>query len=196
MNKKRTIISIILLFIFLLITYLVINGYTYKFDDKIYEFIIKGQNDIITSFMKIYTQLGGPYILVPLTLLLIYFYRNTSYKFLIPLNFIGVYLLNFFIKNIIERPRPVGINLITESGFSFPSGHAMVSMAFYSYLAYLLNKKIPQKYHILVYAIIFLLVVFVSITRIYLGVHYASDVVAGIILGLFFVINFITISKK
>lgn len=115
---------------------------------------------------------------------------------MIPLNFIGVYLLNFLIKNIIERPRPVGINLITESGFSFPSGHAMVSMAFYSYLAYLLNKKIPQKYHILVYAIIFLLVVFVSITRIYLGVHYASDVVAGIILGLFFVINFITISKK
>ena len=85
------------------------------------------------------------------------------------------------VKEIVQRPRPdESIRLVTESGYSFPSGHSMVSMAFYGFLLWLVwrYEKDPVVKRICMwgYAALILLV---GISRIYLGVHYASDVLAG-----------------
>jgi undecaprenyl-diphosphatase len=106
-------------------------------------------------------------------------------------------LLNQVLKRIIRRPRPTGINLIKENGFSFPSGHSMVSMAFYGVLIYLINKsKLNKETKLLLSLLLSILILFIGISRIYLGVHYASDVLAGFSLSLAYLIISIYIYEK
>lgn len=94
-------------------------------------------------------------------------------------------IIKELIKFLIHRPRPdVNLALIQESGYSFPSGHAMGAVIFYGivgYFIYKLCRKAWQKtvVSIATFAIIFL----IGFSRIYLGVHWASDVVAGWLLG-------------
>ncbi|WP_207857978.1 phosphatase PAP2 family protein [Lucifera butyrica] len=109
------------------------------------------------------------------------------------LSFAGGAVLNFVLKNLFERTRPDAFHLVTAAGYSFPSGHAMVSLCFYGMLAFLLARNAqtwPWRYFVGV--ITMLLVVAIGISRIYLGVHYPSDVVAGYSAGtmwLLFVIS-------
>ena len=88
--------------------------------------------------------------------------------------------LNFLLKTIVQRPRPDGFRLVAESGYSFPSGHSMVSMAFYGLLLWMVwqyeQDRVVKWICVTGFAI---LILFVGISRIYLGVHYASDVIAG-----------------
>lgn len=196
MKNKLIIIDVLLLGFFLILTYLIMNGYIYKFDDIVYDLVVAGKNNILSELVKLYTHLGGPIGLAIFCLFACYIFRKTLFKFLIPLNLILSFILNFLLKNIVCRPRPVGINLVNESGFSFPSGHTMVSTVFYGYLAYLICKKTEKKFHWIVYSICSLIILTIGISRIYLGVHFASDVLGGLVIGAFFLINFIAITKK
>ena len=88
-------------------------------------------------------------------------------------------------------------NLITEKGYSFPSGHSMVSFAYYGLLIYLIYKYIDNK--VLKYILIFILttiILLVGLSRIYLGVHYTTDVLGGYIFGLLYLIIFINYIEK
>ena len=105
--------------------------------------------------------------------------------------------INLILKILIQRPRPNGFNIINETGYSFPSGHSMVSTAFYGLLIYLSYKNIKNK--ILrrsICIILFFLIVLIGISRIYLGVHYASDVIGGFFLSIAYLIVFIEIVPK
>ena len=106
-------------------------------------------------------------------------------------------IINNLIKVIIARPRPEINKLVTETGYSFPSGHSITSMVFYGYLVYLTYKYINNK-KIKIPLIIFLILLIptIGLSRIYLGVHYASDVLCGFLLGTIYLILFISISKK
>lgn len=96
----------------------------------------------------------------------------------------GGALLNLILKNLFERSRPDQFIMVAATGYSFPSGHAMVSLCFYGMLAFLIARKIKKwqyQYGIAVVTILFIAAI--GISRIYLGVHYPSDVVAGYAAG-------------
>ncbi|BBB92564.1 MAG TPA: phosphatase PAP2 family protein [Methylomusa anaerophila] len=96
------------------------------------------------------------------------------------LSFAGGAVLNYVLKNLFERARPDAFHLVAAAGYSFPSGHAMVSLCFYGMLAFLLARTVSSwrwRYFLVIVTV--LLVIAIGISRIYLGVHYPSDVVAG-----------------
>ena len=106
-------------------------------------------------------------------------------------------LTNFSIKQIFQRPRPINTRIIDESGYSFPSGHSMVSMAFYGYLIYLIHKNIKNKYvKVALTLLLSILIISIGISRIYLGVHYTSDVIAGFLVAIAYLIIFVNSTIK
>ena len=111
---------------------------------------------------------------------------------------LGVYLiLNQLLKRILRRPRPTEFRIVEETGYSFPSGHSMVSMAFYGYLIYLIYRYIKNKY--IKWSLIVLLsilICLIGISRIYLGVHYTSDVLGGFLLSISYLVVYISLIKN
>lgn len=154
-------------------------------------------NDKMTFIFKIITNLGGVISIVLLTLVLIMFTKDRKLKFAIPINLVLITSLNLLIKNIIQRPRPEGFRLIEESGYSFPSGHSMVCMAFYGFLIYIIFTNFKNKYlKTILIMLISMLIILIGLSRIYLGVHYMSDVLAGFFISISYLIIYIeTINK-
>ena len=101
------------------------------------------------------------------------------------------------LKYILQRPRPTEFRIIEETGYSFPSGHSMVSLAFYGYLIYLIYKYINNK-HLKRTLIIILsvLICIIGVSRIYLGVHYTSDVLGGFLISFAYLIIYIELVNK
>ena len=122
--------------------------------------------------------------------------KNKKISLYILINLVCSFILNETFKSIFLRTRPVGINLIEASGYSYPSGHSMVALSFYGFIGYLLYKKYNNKNikTFLITSTIFLILV-VGFSRIYLGVHYLTDVIAGFILGLIYLPLYIKIIK-
>ena len=113
------------------------------------------------------------------------------------MNLISATLLSQIFKFIIRRERPIGINLIEESGYSYPSGHSMVSMAFFGLIAYLIYKNVKNKFYKIISIIALLIIIFlIGFSRIYLGVHYFSDVLAGFLTAIAYLMIFITLTNK
>lgn len=98
-------------------------------------------------------------------------------------NLFSTWVLMSLLKLWFERSRPVGEALTAAGGYSFPSGHAMVSMAFYGFLAFLLLQNNRNKYLRRVAAGLYILILMIGFSRIYLNVHYTSDVLAGFLFG-------------
>lgn len=196
-NNILVILSIIILFIsFILISWSVGKGYTKNFDYAIYNTINIIYCSFMTSIFKLITFLCDVKFVIILCLVLFVVIKNKGYPITLSLNVLGVAGLNQIVKYVFARERPIGISLIEETGYSFPSGHAMTSMAFYGYVIYLLYKNIQNKWikwvSITVVALVILLI---GSSRIYLGVHYASDVLGGYILALIYLILFIKFIK-
>ena len=105
--------------------------------DLVSKFLI---SDFVTPIAKNITHLGGAIFLITLSLILLLIIKNKKIGILIWLNLGISVLLNQALKFIIQRPRPTEFRIINESGYSFPSGHSMVSAAFYGFLIYLIYK--------------------------------------------------------
>lgn len=118
-----------------------------------------------------------------LIILLILFFKNRK-KFIIPFVFVVLTseAATFFGKILFQRPRPL-YAVFPETDFSFPSGHATIAVAFYGYLVYILVRSLNEKYNWLIMAISPLIILFIGFSRLYLGVHYVSDVLAGYLVG-------------
>lgn len=198
MRKLRWIILFICLIIFLFIAEDVWDKEIMTADVVGYEFISKYLiNENITPIAKVITQFGGVIILVTVAILSLIVIKNKKIGIAICSNLGVISLLNWILKNIVQRPRPNEFRLINESGYSFPSGHSMVSMAFYGFIIYLIYKKVENKY-IKWGLITFLTILIISIgtSRIYLGVHYTSDVIAGFLISLAYLTVFTNVVKK
>lgn len=153
--------------------------------------------DSITPFFKVITWFGSAICLIILAILLLVFFKNKIIGELITVNLVFITILNQVLKVIIQRPRPIEYRIINETGYSFPSGHSMVSMAFYGFLIYLIYKNIKSKYlKISLISILILLIVMIGISRIYLGVHYTSDVCAGFLVAMSYLIIYINFANK
>lgn len=188
---KRRIVCIISFILFLVTVILITNDNKY-FDNYIIN-LFKYKSDILTNIMKIITFLGSALSIILLTVLLIIVVKGKRNKILILINVIVTTLLNQLLKNVFQRGRPFD-SIIEESGYSFPSGHSMVSMAFYGFLIYLVYKS-NIKYKGLIVGLLSVLIVLIGISRIYLGVHYPTDVIGGFTLSLSYLLLFIDITK-
>lgn len=151
-------------------------------------------SDNITPIAKAVTQFGGVVILISIATILLFIIKNKKTGALIWINLGISTLLNQILKHIVQRPRPIEYRIIDESGYSFPSGHSMVSAAFYGFLIYLIYKNVKNKY-VKYFSIIglSLLVILIGISRIYLGVHYTSDVIAGFLISISYLIIFTSV---
>ena len=183
MKKRNLLILSFFIIIFLLILYLVIFKNQNVIDEKVYELISKFYSAKATTIFKLFTFLGSTIMVVSICLISILFLRN--YYKIICLNTISIVLINQLLKFIVRRNRPIGINLIEETGFSFPSGHSMVSIGLYGTIIYLIcTSKLKKSLKITLSIIISFLILMIGISRIYLGVHFTTDVLGGFILGI------------
>ncbi len=158
--------------------------------------IINLRSEPLTVIMKVITNLSSAYILIVITLGTLIFIKNKKVGLCVASNLVIITALNQLLKYIIQRPRPEGYRLIAESGYSFPSGHSMVSMAFYGFIIYLIWKMIKNKKIKYISCGIFgLLIPMIGFSRIYLGVHYASDVIGGFAISMAYLLVFTNITK-
>lgn len=154
-------------------------------------------SDFATPIAKFITNFGGAIILIGLAFMLFIFIKNKKIGVSIISNLAIITLLNQLLKRIVQRPRPTEFRIVEESGYSFPSGHSMVSMAFYGYLIYLIYKYVKNKYLKWISIILLsILICSIGISRIYLGVHYTSDVLGGFFISISYLIIYISAVNK
>ena len=166
--------------IFLAIAEDVFEQEIFEFDSVVYNFLVDNRNNVLNNFFKIITQFGSALFLIIITILCVIFIRDKKYKILVPANLVTIAIINIVLKNFFLRPRPNELRLIEETGYSFPSGHAMASTAFYGLIIYIVHEKVENKIlRNTICIMLGLLILLISISRIYVGVHYTSDVIAG-----------------
>lgn len=196
LKNKLWIISFFCLAVFLALAEEVFDREIMRGDVIGYELISRYLiSDFFTPIAKVITNFGGAYIVIFITFVLVLFLKERREKALVVINLISVTAINQLLKQIVQRPRPTEYRIVDASGYSFPSGHSMVSMAFYGYIIYLIYKNVKQP--VLKWTSIILLgvlIFMIGISRIYLGVHYTSDVLAGFMLSLSYLIIFIKIT--
>jgi undecaprenyl-diphosphatase len=171
---------------FAAIAYWANAGGTPSIDSSIESWVVDHRTSVVTSIAKVVTWLGSGAVLYPATavIALLWWWRRRDVRpgiaLLVALGG-GTALYNIF-KPIFERPRPPAQDAIgTYSHWSFPSGHATQSMAFYAMLAFLLTARVSGRTRWGLGAALVILVV--GATRIYLGAHWFTDVLGGYALG-------------
>ncbi|MDO4796970.1 MAG: phosphatase PAP2 family protein [Coriobacteriales bacterium] len=148
-------------------------------------FVIKLRTPWITGIMEGFSSLSSPIVIGVMFLMVIAFAPGRRPGLCAFVNLVSVVLINQVLKYIVQRPRPDGFRLISETGYSFPSGHSMVSMAFYGLCAWMVWNYERDRIMRWACCIAFsLIIVVVGMSRVYLGVHYASDVIAGFCVSL------------
>ena len=189
-NKKFKIYGVIIfiaVLVFIGVAVGVQTGYLDGFDDAVRYRVYSIRNEKLTMFWKFITHSGDSEIVIMLgiVLLLVKSLRNKyGVKFAIAaLSSTAIYQ---GMKYIFQRPRPdIALRLIEESGYSFPSGHSMNCLVSYGILAYLLlryceNRKLAK----LLSIGLGLIIILIGLSRVYVGVHFPTDVIGGWSLGI------------
>ncbi|SCM81814.1 Phosphoesterase PA-phosphatase related protein [uncultured Sporomusa sp.] len=128
---------------------------------------------------------GKPYFLIVSAIfLLILYLKRWREAAGLAICLAGGAVLNLLLKNLFERARPELFRLVEATGYSFPSGHAMVSLCFYGMAAFLLARGLKRwQGRVLVISAAGLLIAAIGVSRVYLGVHYPTDIAAGYAAG-------------
>lgn len=162
------------------------------FDTKVTDFVISYRQDWLTGFLVFVTNVGTRlgYLIIIALLTLYFVLRHRSWKFIVQT--VVVLLLaslsNVALKEVINRARPTIEHLVTVYTLSYPSGHAMSAMGFYGFLIFLaMRYDMATPLRIILVVLLSFMIFSIGISRIYLGVHYPSDVLAGFIGGLIWV---------
>lgn len=154
-------------------------------------------SDFTTPIAKFITNFGGAIFLIILTVVLVILIKNKKIGLSIFSNLVIITVLNQLLKRVLQRPRPTEYRIIEETGYSFPSGHSMVSMAFYGYLIYLIYKYVKNKYiKWSSIVLLSLLICSIGISRIFLGVHYTSDVLGGFFISISYLVIYVSAVNK
>ncbi|WP_409298290.1 phosphatase PAP2 family protein [Peribacillus sp. SCS-26] len=158
-----------------------------RFDQGFISFIQGNISDRLTAVMEVLTFFGSVAFLSAAVLVagaVLIFKKYPRYAvYLVISSGIGA-LFNYYLKLLFRRDRPSFLPLIQEHGFSFPSGHSMGSFIFYGSIAVILVKMLHSRLHKWIgAALLGLVILFIGISRVYLGVHYPSDVLAGFAAG-------------
>lgn len=180
-ENRRVVIVAACAIVFLTLLEDVLEGDLIRLDEAAYVLIVEHlRADWLTPIMESISALASPVILMVMLLLIVAFAPGRRPGACCAFNLALVVVLNQVLKFIVQRPRPEGFRLATETGFSFPSGHSMVAMAFFGLLIWMVWRyERDRAVRIGCSVALAVLIVAVGVSRIYLGVHYASDVVAG-----------------
>lgn len=176
------------LFLFAFIMHEVLWEKEEAVDNTVFQFLSANViNDRLTGFMKLITYFASATFLqiAYAALVLLYIIRK-NWKRAVEIAFIGIggFVVNYFMKLSFHRIRPPHPLIERLQSFSFPSGHATSAFIFYGLLTYLVWKtKIPEPYKFIIGSILILFSILIGFSRVYLRVHYPSDVVAGFCIG-------------
>lgn len=185
-KNRRILIVAVCTIVFVMLLEDVLEGELIKLDALAYQALVEWlRTDELTPLMESVSALASPAVLLVLLLIVVAFAPGKRPGLCCAVNLVLVVALNLLLKSIVQRPRPEGFNLVMETGFSFPSGHSMAAMAFFGLLIWLVwhyhPKGVLRNGCCLGFA---LAIVLIGVSRVYLGVHYASDVVAGFCVAL------------
>ncbi|NIK70548.1 MULTISPECIES: phosphatase PAP2 family protein [unclassified Paenibacillus] len=180
---RSFVFTILILFVFGWIAQLVSGQRIAVFDNNVTDAIRGVRSDAMTVVMRVFTELGSEFMVILIVIAFSSLFAFIGYRREL-IFYLGVIvssaLLNLVLKTIFQRARPDINRIIEASGFSFPSGHSMSAFTLYGITIYFLWKHL--KYRWMRAAVILVGVVIIAmigISRIYLGVHYPSDVIGG-----------------
>ncbi len=169
-----------------------------NFDMFILRLLHSWHTPILNGVMIVISALGHQLLLTAAILISIFLLRKHHKREAFLMFFIigMTFLINISIKNLVQRPRPQYFPLYTLTDYSFPSGHSMESFVFYSTIGYFIFHFTKRKYFSLFIAVVCLIIIgLVGLSRVYLGVHYPSDVIAGYFGGLAWFSSVLLIEK-
>lgn len=183
------IILILLICLFILWSVLMMENHFKDIDAMIYERI--NIKNFKTFILKIITSLASTRFFVILSILLLIILRNRKAVALVVFLALNG-IINEILKRLFKRERPNIKRLVVEKGYSYPSGHTMSATCFYGLMSFLVAiSELTIYFKIGIILFLVLLVLVIGFSRIYLGVHYFSDVVAGILMGTFFTVLYV-----
>ena len=172
---------------FLVILFLVLSDNISAFDDYVRYGFYSLRTPALSAFVTKFTLMGN-WQFITLTCIVLLAIKPTRIKYGVPLSIgaILVSLLNKAVKHLVLRPRPDQVyHIIVQGGYSFPSGHSIISMFCFGLLLWLINRNVTnKKLRIVLSAVMIFLMFGIGLSRIYCGVHYPSDVLAGWCLGI------------
>jgi len=200
--KENYLYIIVIVFIVLLFHFVInsnISNSIIELDNTFFEIINDYRSDFLNTIFKILTCFGNIYIPVLIIIAMLIFYKNKWFGLLQGGCYAIAGIITYLSKILIARPRPIEALIKIPSSYSFPSGHTLTSIVFYVILTYLLTIKCKKETRnsLIILATIFALLI--SFSRPYLGVHYLSDIIGGMILSvpiLFMLINIINKNFK
>lgn len=196
--KNRKVMIILFSILFILLAILVKLDLLSTIDTFVYELF--NITDVNTKVFKIFTFFGSTLFII---LLCVFFFilfiilKKKNYSYIIASTLVISTILNNVIKIIIRRERPLVLRLVEESSFSFPSGHMMASVSLYGILLYLvLKSNIKKSLKIFLSIFLGVLPVLVGMSRIYLGVHFFSDIIGALLVSLILLLIVIDYIEK
>ena len=197
--KKRYVLCGGLIVLFFVILISILMGRTLFIDTTIMNMMANIRGEGLTKIVKIITLFGESKLILVLVVALagiLYFTKHKADAYMMCLNLFNIVILNKGIKYLVRRERPLNM-LIEEDGFSFPSGHSMLSIGVYGFLMFLIYKSnLEKKYKTILMTLLTIIIVVVGLTRMYLGVHYPSDVIGGYLITGAYLIIFISIINE
>jgi undecaprenyl-diphosphatase len=166
------------------------EGATVSFDNGVRVWVHGFASSSVTELMRFITELGSPGLFAAFAVALAVFLAKGWKRgaMWLALSMAGATVLSLTLKHVFHRARPVAFFGVVPHSYSFPSGHSLFSFCFYGTLAGLINARVRSLWlRIVVWAAAALLVFVIGLSRIYLGVHYPSDVLAGYLAALMWV---------
>ncbi|MCJ8165363.1 phosphatase PAP2 family protein [Pontibacter sp. E15-1] len=191
-------VGCLLLFLFMANTVFVARDTV--LDEMLFRFASSHASPQTTRVMKVISFFASAeYLMVvpPLVVLVFSFFERLRwYGLKVLLISLTSTLLNQAMKRYFERPRPA-IALLEQSGLSFPSGHAMIGGSFYGLLIYIVWQTVASRvWRWVITILLSLLLLLIGYSRVYLKVHYATDVLAGYAMGLLWLILSVYLLRK
>lgn len=164
------------------------TGITQSFDETVLQWLAQHRAPLLDEIMLEITSLGTGLVLIMIALIASLFLWLTRHRwsvYVLLFGIVGGKILNTLLKVIFERQRPSVVEWVTQvHSASFPSGHAMSSMVVYGSIAYLVARLEPApRLRRTIWATAAVLILAIGVSRMYLGVHYPSDVIAGFVAG-------------
>jgi len=189
------------LVVFILITRRIFVQHQTTFDTRVFNYLQAHVNERNNEVMLFFTFLGSHQFLIPANLVLIGYFlfikKRKWFSIKIPAIALSSLGLMFLLKHLFNRPRPQIPLLYEAKGLSFPSGHALMSITFYGLLIYIVFKTFKSKaakWTLISFLLVLILII--GFSRIYLRVHYTTDVIAGYCIGFLWLVLAVWLLNK
>ncbi|MBP9687820.1 phosphatase PAP2 family protein [Candidatus Woesebacteria bacterium] len=176
----------------------ILENQRFLFDSTIMQFIVGLRSSSMTNIMIVLSIIGSTGIIFGSVVILVFLFLTRHWRESVIYSAIVLMgaALNALLKLIIQRPRPGLSPLVTETDFSFPSGHSMDSLIFFLTIAYFTfhftrNRRVTAAVSVISIILVFL----IGVSRVYLGVHYPSDILGGYIAGIIWFVAIILLDR-